>query len=288
MPQQQPRGGPPRPAGQFVDEVVRALVPITAPIGAVGADARRRRTVAAELERQIQRALWRAERRGRPLPRHVRQSASWVNAQRRRIAYELTRALRSLGAGDELAAAIAAKACQRFPRDGVVLADAELRPERPEAPRRPRAAGTNPRATGTNPRARGTSPRQQRAQRERLAAADLSGAERADAAAIAPALEADPPPPPTAAPAAPPAMEPVTWSAGVAQLRAVRELIGAELMAERLAGARGHPERLDGAKLLDAMVRKGATPEQLAAMHARLERFAQKHGPQHLTSDAET
>lgn len=143
--------------------VVDALVN-QAPIEPGSPRARARRTVAEEVERQIQRAIERAERRSRRVPRHVRQGTSWVNGQRRRMAHELARALRSLGAGVELSRAIATRACERFPRNGIVLPAGTDRPERP------RDRGTNPRAKGTNPRARGDSPRQKRA---KLAAAEL-------------------------------------------------------------------------------------------------------------------
>jgi hypothetical protein len=134
-------------------------------VDAAGVDparARARQRAGEEVERQIHRALWRAERRGRRLPFDIRQGASWVNAQRRKIAQELTKAFRSLGAGVEVSRVLCARACERFPRDGVVIAEAD--PRRPrtrgDAPRQRRA---NPRATGTSPRQRGQSPRQQRA-----------------------------------------------------------------------------------------------------------------------------
>lgn len=145
----------------YKDAIAAALVPSTRPIEFGSVQARARRDVTRELEHQIRRSLWRAERRGRRLPLTVRQGARWVNAQRRKIAHELTRALRSLGAGTELAAAVATKACNRFPKDGVVLPDAPTRPRaRGEAPRQ---LEQNPRAQGVSPRQRGTSPRQRRA-----------------------------------------------------------------------------------------------------------------------------
>jgi hypothetical protein len=122
-----------------------------------------RRDASREIARQVGRALWRAERRGRALPFAVRQRARWVFAQRRKIAYELIRALRSLGAGVELASSIAEQACLRFPRDGVVIVDDDASDTprgRGEAPRERR---TNPRVKGTSPRQRGASPRQKRA-----------------------------------------------------------------------------------------------------------------------------
>lgn len=143
---------------------------------------RERRTMTREIDRQIGRALWRAERRGRALPFAVRQGASWVHAQRRKIAHELTRALRSLGAGPELVLAIARQACERFPRDGVVIVDADERRPRVRGDA-PRQRGTNPRAQGTAPRQRGTSPRQKRAPAD-LSSVAITGAKSQPSASI--------------------------------------------------------------------------------------------------------
>jgi hypothetical protein len=157
--------------GAIVDRVVAALIPAIRPIDRGSAEARDRRDVQREVDRQIGRAVFRAERRARQVPRHVRRSASYVNKRRRQIAYEVSRAVRSLGAGDELARAIAERAALRYPRDGVVLPDATARSDRPRARgEAPRQTKTNPRAVGRSPRQEGVSPRQRR-----RAAADLSG-----------------------------------------------------------------------------------------------------------------
>lgn len=130
--------------------------------------ARVRRDATREITYQVGRAMWRADRRGRWLPLEVRRGAPWVYAQRRKMAHELTRALRSLGATPELTRAIATEACARFPRDGIVITAPTDRPrERGESPRQ---LGANPRARGDSPRQRGVSPRQKRT------AADLSAA----------------------------------------------------------------------------------------------------------------
>src|SRR5690348_9012202 len=81
-------------------------------------EVRERRSAAENFERQIHRALWRAERHARKVPKHVRRSASYVNAARRRLAHELARFVRSVGGTRELARALGDRAAQRFPRDG--------------------------------------------------------------------------------------------------------------------------------------------------------------------------
>lgn len=142
--------------------VVAALLPLESRQVAPGStEARRRREVGRELERLTQRAIWRAERASRRVPRHVSRSESWIQGRRRQIAYSIMRAIASLGAGAELARKVAERAALRFPRDGIVEPD----PPR-DSPRArgeaPRDVGTNPRSTGENPRARGSSPRQKR------------------------------------------------------------------------------------------------------------------------------
>lgn len=123
-------------------------------------EGRARQLAHEEMELQIQRALWRAEHRNRRRTRRGRRHISWVHRQRRRIALEIIRWARSVGATRELAAELAERAALRFPRDGIILG------ERYPTPRtrgeNPRARGTNPRERGTNPRARGRSPRQLR------------------------------------------------------------------------------------------------------------------------------
>ena len=158
----------------IVDRIVAALLPAMSPIAPGSAQARDRRDVQREVARQIGRALFRAERKARRLPPHVRQSASYVMRRRRKIAYEVSRAVRSLGAGDELSNAIAERAAMRYPRDGVILPDATERDDRPRTRgEAPRDQGTNPRALGKSPRQLGESPKQRR----RRAAADLTDVE---------------------------------------------------------------------------------------------------------------
>jgi hypothetical protein len=140
----------PTPMGQLVDQVMIAAVTAPlAPIARGSAEARYRQRVQEQVERIVQKALWRAERRSRRVPRRVRQSSPWVMGQRRRIAYELAGALHRFGFGQAVSNQIAEDACERFPRDGVVIVID-----------RPRARGEAPRQVGTNPRARATSPRQ--------------------------------------------------------------------------------------------------------------------------------
>lgn len=161
------------PLSSILEAFSTGVAPSTHDIAPGSLESAARRQSSRELERIIQRALWRAERRGRRVPRHVRESASFVNGQRRRIAYEIARALLSLGAGLELARALAARACDRFPANGVVVANprgerppASGRPRPRETGTAPRQTGENPRAVGTNPRAVGKSPRQSRVTRE--------------------------------------------------------------------------------------------------------------------------
>jgi hypothetical protein len=163
------RAGNPAPLAELVPATVAALLPLAPGQSLERESARARRAVTRQLEQLVCRAVWRAERRSRRVPRAVRQSASWVNAQRRKIAFELERAIRQrFGAGEQLAGAVAERACKRFPRDGIVIADDRGRGDRParETPRArgtaPRNLQTNPRAEGSNPRAVGTAPRQRR------------------------------------------------------------------------------------------------------------------------------
>jgi hypothetical protein len=198
-----------------------------------------RRDVSRELERQVQRALWRAERRGRGFPLAVRQSAAWVHAQRRKIAHELTRALASLGAAPALTKAIATQACERFPRDGVIITDADSRKPR-ERGDAPRQRATNPRARGESPRQRGVSPRQRRA------AANLGDSLSPVATPSAIAPRSEPMAPVKATPSAIDA-RPIEelapgWNDVKAQL--VRDLTPDERLRARKA-ARGERERIE-------------------------------------------
>src|SRR3954470_8850356 len=86
---------------EIVHRVVNALIPPITDIDCASQEARQRREVHREVSRQIGRALWRAERRARQVPTHVRASATYVMRRRRKIAYEVSRAVRSLGAGEE-------------------------------------------------------------------------------------------------------------------------------------------------------------------------------------------
>ncbi len=155
----------PAPIGELVDQAM--AVALAAPLMAIAAgsvEARQRVEMRRYVERVTLRAVWRAERRSRRVPRHVRQSASWVEGQRRKIAYELMRALLSLGMGDAVAKMFAERACERFPRDGIVYGATTERADRPRARgESPRQQQTNPRARGQSPRQRGTNPRQRRA-----------------------------------------------------------------------------------------------------------------------------
>ncbi len=149
-------------SSDFLDQFLTAYVD-PRPIDAGSDRAWTRQRLGEWIERQIQHSVWRAERRGqkRRLPSHVRHGVRWVMAQRRVMAMEIIKAMRERGASRELAAAIAEQACQRFPRNGVVIvADVVDKADRPRARR---AAKTNPRAQGTSPR-----------QRAKRAAADLS------------------------------------------------------------------------------------------------------------------
>lgn len=187
-PPHQPRADRPKSAlegtGEILDRVVAALLPATRAIDPGSAEARERRDAKREVERQIERAIWRAERRARQLPLHVRRSSAYVQKRRRQIAYEVSRAVKSLGAGEMLADAIAERAAMRYPRDGIILPDAT---ERPERAARPRARGESPRQRARNPRALGESPRQRgQAPRQRRAAADLTSADLALAGTFSP------------------------------------------------------------------------------------------------------
>jgi len=161
----------PAAVGQLLDQVMAAAIaPALAPIAPGSTEARQRLVVQRQVERLVQRALWRAERRSRKVPRRVRQSSPWVMAQRRRIAYELAGALHRFGFGQEVSNQIATEACERFPRDGVVLTVSGDRAERPRAKgEAPRQVGTNPRARGRSPRQLGESPRQKRNRGEAFA-----------------------------------------------------------------------------------------------------------------------
>ncbi len=139
-------------------------------------EGRERRLVAETIDHHIRRALWRAERRSRKKPLFVRQGAPWVNEQRRRIALELTRWARSVGATEEQARAIAERAALKFPKDGIVYGrhyDPEATPrERGESPRQ---LGSSPRQLGTSPRQLGRSPRQLRERGDHHARGDDAG-----------------------------------------------------------------------------------------------------------------
>jgi hypothetical protein len=155
----------PAPLAGVLDQMLAAAMgPVTSPLAPGSPAARERMTIQAEVERQIQRAIWRAEKRTKRVPLHVRQSSPWVMGQRRRMARELVGALRRLGFGIAVTYQLAQKACERFPRDGIVLAVAGDREERPRARgESPRQKGSNPRARGQSPRQLGTNPRARRA-----------------------------------------------------------------------------------------------------------------------------
>lgn len=147
-----------------IDAVIPRVIPQpddVSLVGSVSLDLRSARDQLRAIERHVQRALWRAERRSRRLPLHARRSASWIHACRRRIAREIYRCALSEELGRDRARAIAARACERFPRDGVVDVDpARARPR--ELGTSPRQLGRAPRQLGTSPRQRGISPRQRR------------------------------------------------------------------------------------------------------------------------------
>lgn len=131
-------------------ETVAAVLPPGGPLEPPGV--RLRLDVHRAVERAVERALWRAERRSRLVSRKTRQTVSWVMGQRRRMAYELMRTFASMHLGDALSRQLAANASERFPRDGVVVAD---------PPRRgSRSSGTSPRQLGTNRRTTGQSSRE--------------------------------------------------------------------------------------------------------------------------------
>lgn len=151
--------------GAIADNVVAALLP---PIGAVDVSAlegRRRVEIAQDFARKVGAAIWRAEKRGRRVSADVRRSASWVQGQRRQIALDVIRWLRSIGAGVALSNQLAERAALRFPRDGIIIAGPPHRLR--DHGTAPRQVGESPRQRGTNPRARGESPRQRRRRLER-------------------------------------------------------------------------------------------------------------------------
>jgi hypothetical protein len=150
-----------------IDAVIPRVIAATDDVSLVPRlplDLRPAREQLRAIERTVQRALWRAEKRSRRRPLHVRRSASWIHACRRRIARELYRWALSEELDRERARAIAARACERFPRDGIVHVDGEqLRPR--ELGTSPRQVGRAPRQLGSSPRQMGRSPRQLRERR---------------------------------------------------------------------------------------------------------------------------
>lgn len=137
-------------------EQVRAMERSASYLALTAREGQLRVLATREVERQVQRALWRAERRARRLPERIRRTEEFIQRRRRAIAKEIIRWARSVGASQELANELAQKAAERYPRKLVAIIPSN----------RPRARGTNPRAMGTNPRARGESPRQRRERKQ--------------------------------------------------------------------------------------------------------------------------